>query len=92
LTELIAIGSIDFVLSRKRDILAPALEYSAKAIILLHNHPSGQASPSESDIDFTKELNEAARLVEVNLLDHIIISKDKYYSFRETGLLKEKDS
>lgn len=89
ISVLISIGSVDFVFSRKRDILSPALEYNASGFILLHNHPSEGLSPSEEDMKFSKNLLEASKLLEVKFLDNIIVGKDGYYSFRETGLLED---
>ena len=64
-----------------------ALEELATGIILVHNHPSGNLSPSQSDINMTKKIKEAGRVMEVQLLDHLIIAGNKYYSFADEGLI-----
>jgi DNA repair protein RadC len=86
-SELVAIGSIDLLPVRKRDILAPALEHGAVGIIILHNHPSGDPSPSLADKLFTKQLESAAKILDVTILDHLIIASKDYFSFRTRGLL-----
>lgn len=89
LNELIAIGGIDIVNCQVRDILAPALEYGASGIILLHNHPSGDPSPSNVDIGFTEGVARGAKILQIKLLDHIIIARNGYFSFLEGGLLTD---
>jgi len=65
-----------------------ALQTNASSIILSHNHPSGNIKPSQSDIDLTKNINNAGRLLEIKLLDHVIIAPEGlYYSFADEGLL-----
>ncbi len=68
-----------------RIILGVALKCSASSIIMVHNHPSGKLIPSDSDKSITKKLKEACDLLDVSLLDHLIISKDGYYSFADEG-------
>ena len=68
-------------------ILAVALKCNASGIILVHNHPSGNIEPSGPDIVITKKLKEACKVLELLLLDHLIISKDSYYSFADSGKL-----
>ena len=64
-----------------------ALEYGASAIILVHNHPSGIAKPSRQDISITKQLVDIAEKLEIQVLDHIIISRNESFSFAEHKLL-----
>ena len=64
-----------------------ALEELASGIIVAHNHPSGNLTASQSDIDLTKKLKEAGRFLEVQLLDHLIIAGQKYFSFADEELL-----
>ena len=59
----------------------------ASAIILVHNHPSGETNPSQQDIALTNRLVQAGNLLDIRILDHLIISKDGYYSFSDSGLL-----
>ena len=70
-----------------REIFVTALRNKAVHIILLHNHPSGDPTPSKEDILFTERLRDAGDLVGVTLLDHIIIGDNVYVSLREQGLL-----
>ena len=70
-----------------RLILKSAINKLASSIILCHNHPSGNLSPSEADIKITKKLNEASQLVDIKVLDHIIIGGNSYYSFLDEGML-----
>ena len=71
----------------KRLLMAAALKLGATAIILAHNHPSGNLRPSEADKSITKQISEIARLHDISILDHIIITKDGYYSFAENGIM-----
>ena len=68
-------------------IFKAALEYSACNIILSHNHPSGNPSPSQEDIKITKKITEAGKMIEINVLDHIIIGGDNYFSFADEGMM-----
>jgi DNA repair protein RadC len=70
-----------------RIVLGIALKCLACGIILAHNHPSGELNPSHQDLEMTKRLKEAAKLMEISLLDHLIITYDKYYSFADEGIL-----
>lgn len=76
-------GTMDMVLVNHRDIISKILMYKAKGIILIHNHPSGDVTPSKSDVSMTKELVKALQTVNMFLDDHIVISQRGYYSFRE---------
>ena len=78
--EVISIGSLDANIIHPREVFKPALEYSASAVILAHNHPSGIVKPSEADIAITKQLIEAGKILGIDLLDHIIITKNKFAS------------
>lgn len=82
-TKTITIGTINHTIFNPRDILKWALKYSAVAVLLAHNHPSGNPTPSQEDIIVTKKLLQAAKLVDVLIVDHIIIGKNKYYSLLE---------
>ena len=68
-------------------ILKIALEKLASAIILCHNHPSGNPQPSEADISITQKIKESGKLMDINLLDHIIVTDGNYYSFADEGLI-----
>ena len=70
-----------------RIILGIALKSLSTSIILVHNHPSGNLQPSQSDKEITKNLKEAGKLVQIALIDHLIITKENYYSFADEGIL-----
>ena len=72
-----------------REILLTALRYQSPAIILAHNHPSGNIEPSEADKILTKDLVTAARAMELRIFDHVIIGENTYYSFADKGLIEE---
>ena len=80
-------GTVDQVAIHPREVIKSAIKHSAKAIILVHNHPSGDVKPSRADIEITKRINEVAQGMEIKLIDHIIISKRDFYSFKERGLI-----
>ncbi len=82
-----AIGTVDHAFPIIREIIHSALQKFAKSIVCVHNHPSGETAPSAQDKKFTKELCDAARLMEIKVLDHIIIGNDKYYSFADERIL-----
>ncbi len=85
--ETIFIGSLNESVVHPREIFKIAIEESSAAIILLHNHPSGDPNPSNFDIEMTKELIQAGELLGIEILDHIIIGGEKYVSLREKGLI-----
>lgn len=85
--EMISIGSLTASLADPRKIFKLALEKLAAGIILCHNHPSGNLKPSESDIQLTKKLFNAGKFLDINVLDHIIIGENAYYSFADEGLM-----
>jgi DNA repair protein RadC len=68
-------------------VMKRALEVGASALILAHNHPSGDPTPSKADIDMTRTLCDAARPLNIRIHDHLIISRHKHYSFKGNGLL-----
>ena len=78
--EVISIGTINSNLVHPREVFKPAIEYGAAALILAHNHPSGVITPSQADIDITKRLIEAGRMIGIPLVDHVIIGKNKFAS------------
>ena len=80
-------GTVDHTPVYTREVVKRALELGASAIILVHNHPSGDPTPSRSDIEMTKEIVEAARLLGVSVHDHLIIGKDRHASLKQLGLM-----
>ena len=80
-------GGISGTIADVKVIFAIALKACASYIILFHNHPSGETDPSEEDLRLTKRLIEAGKLLDVNILDHLIVSKERYYSFKDEGVM-----
>ena len=78
------IGGLDQTVIDTRRIIRTALELNASAIILYHNHPSGNATPSQNDIRKTEDLKSTCHLFDIDLMDHIIISNNEYYSFLDS--------
>lgn len=87
--EIVSIGSLSASIVHPREVLNPAVRQSAAAIICVHNHPSGDPQPSKEDLEITKRLREACKVMGISLLDHIIIGDDRYFSFADEGLIKE---
>lgn len=90
--EEVSLGSVNESIAHPRDVFRPAIISSAYAVIVVHNHPSGDPSPSQSDHSLTRRLAEAAELLQIKLLDHIIIGAPAegrlpYFSFKEAGVL-----
>lgn len=83
----LAKGGLTSCLVDVRIILSVALKSLATGIILIHNHPSGNLKPSLDDIEITNKLKESCKLLDITLLDHLIITKDSYFSFVDEGLL-----
>jgi len=86
-SEQITVGLLDKSLAHPREVFKPAVKESASAIILVHNHPSGDPTPSQDDKNITKELKRAAETLGLRILDHIILSKDKALSMAEEKVL-----
>jgi DNA repair protein RadC len=91
-TEEVSVGSVNESIAHPRDVFRPAVISSAYAVIVVHNHPSGDASPSQTDHSLTRRLAEAAELLQIKLLDHVIIgapgeNSPGYFSFKEAGVL-----
>ena len=78
--EVISIGSLTGSIVHPREVFKPALEYSASAIILAHNHPSGVVKPSSEDIQVTRQIVDAGRILGISVLDHVVITKNKFIS------------
>jgi DNA repair protein RadC len=80
-------GGISGTVTDVRMVMKKAIEYLASGIIVCHNHPSGNLNPSESDSKITQKIKDAGNLMDIQLLDHLIISEKDYYSFADNGLL-----
>lgn len=85
--SVISIGTVNSSYASPREIYIEAIKNKAVSIILLHNHPSGDPTPSRNDISSTRRIKEAGELIGIELLDHIIIGNNKYISFNEKELL-----
>ncbi|MBF4694864.1 RadC family protein [Fusibacter ferrireducens] len=85
--EIISVGSLNASIVHPREVFNKAIKKNAAAIIAVHNHPSGHVTPSREDLNITMRLKEAGRIVGINLIDHIIIGHEKYYSFKENDQL-----
>jgi DNA repair protein RadC len=85
--ETISVGSLNANLVHPREIFEPAVRNLAAQIILAHNHPSGDPEASEDDLEMTKRLVEAGKILGIEIVDHIIITKTGFMSFREKELI-----
>ncbi len=83
--KLLFIGTVNYSIVHPREIFKEAYYYSASAIICVHNHPSNNILPSKEDIRLTNNLIEVGKLLGINVVDHLIIGKNNYYSFLENG-------
>ncbi len=85
--EIISSGGLTGTVADPRMILRKALEAEATAVVLSHNHPSGNLKPSRADEDITQKIKQAAQYLDITVMDHIIVSEEGYYSFADEGLL-----
>ncbi len=85
--ETVSIGTLTQSLVHPREVFYPAIVHGACSVIVLHNHPSGDSTPSQEDVRTTERLKEAGRLLGIPLEDHLIVSDSGFFSFREKGLL-----
>jgi DNA repair protein RadC len=83
----ISVGSLNTSVVHPREVFKDAIIHNAHSVVLAHNHPSGDTNPSEDDLTITKRLKEAGKILGIEVIDHIIISKNGYFSFKEKGLL-----
>ena len=81
------IGTLNANLVHPREIFQEALKQNAASVILVHNHPSGDPEPSEDDLEITKRIAEAGKIMGIDVLDHVIITKTKAFSFKENKLI-----
>ena len=85
--QTISKGTVGATLITPREVFVEALKFHAVSLILVHNHPSGDPSPSECDVEITERIYRSGELIGVKLQDHIVIGDQKYVSFREQGML-----
>ncbi len=82
----ISIGTLNASLVHPREVFKDAIMHSAASVVLAHNHPSGDPEPSEDDLKITKKMVESGKILGIEVLDHIVIGKDNFCSFKERGL------
>ena len=83
--QLVTLGTMDTLLVHPREVFRTAIIGSAACILLMHNHPSGDASPSDADIKVTQDLIRAGQLLKIQVIDHIVMGKPDYKSLRSLG-------
>ena len=87
--HVVSIGTTNSAYAHPREVFYEAIKENASAILVCHNHPSGSVEPSEEDIECTRKLLAASKIIGIPLLDHVIIDCNNYFSFLENGLLKK---
>lgn len=85
-SEVVSVGSLNASLVHPREVFKAAILKSAAAIILVHNHPSGDVTPSRDDLDLTVRMVKAGQIIGIEVLDHLIIGGDEFLSFKERSL------
>ncbi|RLD17061.1 MAG: hypothetical protein DRI36_04760 [Caldiserica bacterium] len=85
--EVISVGTLNMNVVHPREVFEVAIRNHSAGIIVAHNHPSGAVNPSKEDIEITKRIKNAGEILGIELLDHIIISKEGYFSFKENSLI-----
>lgn len=85
--EIISIGILNSSLVHPREVFEPAVKHLAAQIIISHNHPSGDVNPSEEDLELTKRLIDAGKILGIEVVDHVIVSSETFYSLKEHNLL-----
>jgi DNA repair protein RadC len=80
-------GSLTASLVHPREVYNPVIRESAAAVIFVHNHPSGDPAPSPEDIEITRRLKEVGDVMGVRVLDHVVVGRDRYFSFNDKGML-----
>lgn len=83
--HLVSIGTLDTILVHPREVFRIAVVSGAAAIVLMHNHPSGEPTPSEADIKVTRDLIRAGQLMKIDVCDHVIVGNNRHQSLRELG-------
>lgn len=85
--EVISIGSLSASIAHPREVFEPAVRHHAGQIILAHNHPSGDCSPSHEDLETTRRLIKAGEILGIEVLDHVVVTHEAYISMREKGMM-----
>lgn len=84
--EVTSVGTLDTNLVHPREVFEPAIRYSAAQVMVAHNHPSGDVTPSSEDIEITNRLKEAGKILGIDLMDHVVITKEEFKSMKEEGI------
>ena len=84
--NVVSIGTVNRTIVHPREVFRKAIEENATAIFICHNHPSGSMKPSEEDKQITERLRDAGEILGISVIDHLIVSKDSYFSFDEAGI------
>lgn len=85
--HLVSVGCLNETMSHPREVFRAAVIGAAYAVVMMHNHPSGDPTPSQADRQITQTLVEAGRILRINVTDHIIVGHNRHCSFREAGLI-----
>ncbi len=85
--DKVSTGTLSASLAHPREVFLPAIKNSASTVIIVHNHPSEDTQPSEDDLNITKRLKEAGKILGIDVVDHIIVSRTNYFSFKDKGLI-----
>jgi DNA repair protein RadC len=88
-SEIHSVGAVDSSAIYPREVMRSALLYNSSCLIFVHNHPSGDPDPSISDMEITRALVQAAKFLGLRVLDHIIIARDRFYSFGDSGKIED---
>ena len=86
-TAIVSMGTANQALVHAREVFGPALVIGASRVILVHNHPSGDLTPSPADVALTKDMKKAGKILDIELLDHVIMGDNSYSSMREGGFV-----
>ncbi|MFH1565216.1 MAG: DNA repair protein RadC [bacterium] len=85
--EVVSVGTLDASIVHPREVFGPAIEFSSAGVILVHNHPSGDPEPSVADKELTTQLIKAGKILGIEILDHVVVGKDGFFSFSKEGEL-----
>jgi len=85
--EIVARGTLDQVIMHPREVFCSAIRHRAHSVIVVHNHPSGDPTPSDKDVEITSMLRAAGQVIGIPLIDHLIVGRSRFFSFRERGIM-----
>lgn len=85
--EIISVGTLNANLVHPREVFESAIQHFAAQVIVAHNHPSGDSEPSAEDVDITKRLTEAGKILGIEVIDHVVVARDGFASFKEKGFI-----